>query len=189
MKIEDLRRALERLESDDDDSGIARIVRSALEEGRSAAEAAVEVWLEGSPLSRRALSVVLALEDLAVAPLARSRIPAPPSDRSLRMRMLARAARAAQTRAVQALLVALDDVTDLGSRGGIGESQTPVRRVCDEAYLHLRDVLLADSTTIQAALNAEAFLNAPESERDAHIREAKTSRVFRRLVDDADVEL
>jgi hypothetical protein len=188
MTPDDLRRALERLSGDDDDSGLARILRSAVEEGRSASEAAVALWLEGGPIAARAHAVVLALEDLALAALASSRIPPEGRDRSLRLLAVARATRAAQTRAVQALFAALDDKTELGSPGGDGESRAPARRVCDEAYLHLRDLLLSDGTAVQSAANAEAFLHLPKEERDAHLREAKASRVFRRLVDDVDVD-
>ena len=187
MKIDDLRRALERLTSDDDD-GIERIVRALVEEGRSGGEAAVALWLAGGPMARRARALIVALDDLAVAPLARASVPAELPDRSFRMLALVRAVRAAQTRAVNALFSALDDVTDLGSPGGLGESRAPDRRVFDEAYLHLRDLLFADGSIAQSAATGDAFLASPENERDALIREAKSSRVFRRLVDDVDVE-
>jgi hypothetical protein len=189
MNVEDLRRALERLSGDDDEPGIARIARSCIAEGRSAGEAAVALWLETGSLVPRALSVLLALEDLALEPLARSRIPTEPRDRSVRMLAIARAARAAQSRAVNALLAALDDDSDLGAPGGIDESRAPARRVCDEAYLHLRDLFLVDGSAARSARAADAYLSLPQDERDALIREAKESRIFRRLVDDADVEL
>ncbi len=187
MNTDDLRRELARLASDDDD-GLERIVRAATEEGRSAADAAVAVWLEGGELGTRARSIVVSLEDLALASLARSRIPPESSDRAFRMQAIARAARAAQTRAVNALFASLDDRTDLGSPGGVAESRAPARRVCDEAYLLLRGLLFADGGLAGSVASTEAFLATPERERDALIREAKSSRVFRRLVDDADID-
>jgi hypothetical protein len=54
--------------------------------------------------------------------------------------------------------------------------------------VHLRDLLFADGTALQSASTAEAFLHLPKAERDALVREAKASRVFRRLVDDVDVD-
>jgi hypothetical protein len=90
---------------------------------------------------------------------------------------------------VNALFAALSDVTNLGSPGGLGESHAPDRRVCDEAYLHLRELLFADGSVAQSAATSDAFLASPENERDALIREARSSRVFRRLVDDVDVDL
>jgi hypothetical protein len=185
MNFGDLRRALERLsgDGDDDEGGIARIVRSAVEEGRSAGEAAVALWLETGPLSRRAHTVLLALEDLGLAPLAGSRIPAEPHVRSLRMLAIARATRAAQTRAVHALFAALDDTAELAP-----DESGALRRVCDEAYLHLRDLLFADGTAVRTAVTADAFLQLPKEERDELVREAKASRVFRRLIDDVDVD-
>jgi hypothetical protein len=189
VNTDDLRRALARLASDDDEEGIERIVRAATEESRSAADAAVAVWLEGGELGTRARSILVSLDDLALASLARSRIPAESSDRAFRMQAIARGARAAQTRAVNALFASLDDRTDLGSPGGVAESRAPARRVCDEAYLLLRGLLFADGAVAGSVASSEAFLANPERERDALIREAKTSGVFRRLVDDADVEL
>jgi hypothetical protein len=53
MKTDDLRRALMRLSSDDDD-GIERIVRALVDEGRSGGDGAVALWLEGGPLAKRA---------------------------------------------------------------------------------------------------------------------------------------
>lgn len=53
---------------------------------------------------------------------------------------------------------------------GLKEEVTPPpRRLCDEAWLALRHLLLLEETEDEYWLNAEAFLNLPAEERDAEI--------------------
>jgi hypothetical protein len=64
------------------------------------------------------------------------------------------------------------------------EEQPPPIRVCDEAYLQLRRLLNIEEGDPQYFLNARAFLNLGNAEKDAEIHRARKSRGWSRLVGD-----
>jgi len=80
--------------------------------------------------------------------------------------LLARQRMAAQVRRMlnDARLVPLPP-----DRGLKEEVTPPPRRICDEAWLALRQLLLVEETEDEYWLNAEGFLNLPVEERDTEI--------------------
>jgi hypothetical protein len=64
------------------------------------------------------------------------------------------------------------------------EEQPYPRRVCDEAYLMLRELLHTGESRSQFALDARAYLRLGDDEKDAEIARLAAGQPFARLVDD-----
>ena len=64
------------------------------------------------------------------------------------------------------------------------EEQPYPRRVCDEAYLMLRELLHVGESRGRFALDARAYLRLTDDEKDAEIARITAGEPFTRLVDD-----
>lgn len=66
------------------------------------------------------------------------------------------------------------------------EEKPAPRRVCDEAYLLLRELSSVGESRGALVLKARAFLRRPDPDRDAEIARARSGLPFTRLFEDAD---
>ena len=67
------------------------------------------------------------------------------------------------------------------------EEQPPTRRVCDEAYILLRELANIGESRGAFALDSRAFLRMEDDAKDAEIASVVTGAPFTRFVEDAEV--
>ena len=125
------------------------------------------------------------LEELAAGPL----LDAAPADASTAVWMTATAAAAVvglRSRVALRLQPMLADRRLLPSPPADPRVEEPVRprRVCDEAYLMLRELLNTGESRTAFVMDRWAFLRLPEPERDAEIARAAAGQPFARLLED-----
>jgi hypothetical protein len=96
--------------------------------------------------------------------------------------------RATQRRMSDSLLPLLDDQTKLPSsnlRQSVEEKRPPMR-VCDAAYLLLRQLLKADERQMTALQSEAAFLKLTDLQRDREIKRYKDKQTWSDLLDQGD---
>lgn len=143
----------------------------------------------GAPdaLARKARMLAARLEELAAPALLDAR---QPPDASAAVWMLSTATAAAvglRARLAARLRPMLDDRRLLPPAGPADprvEEPERARRVCDEAYAMLRELLHTDEGRTAFLMDRWAFLRLPEPERDAEIARAAAGQPFARLLDD-----
>jgi len=187
MTPDELRSALEAAAPQDAVAAATLAART-----RAAAQAlparAVEL-AAGAPSARAAQARVLVgrLDELAASAL----LDAAPADASTEVWMVATAAaaivglRSRIARRVQPML-ADRRVLPPGPADPRVEEPVRPRRVCDEAYLTLRELLNTAETRNAFVMDRWAFLRLPEPERDAEIARVAAGQPFARLLEDAE---
>ena len=68
------------------------------------------------------------------------------------------------------------------------EQKIPPRRVCDEAYLLMRQMVHFGEPPVEAGVQAKLFINAPNDFKDAQIKRARASNVWNRAITGEDVD-
>jgi hypothetical protein len=125
------------------------------------------------------------LEELAAGAL----LDAAPADASTEVWMVAAASAAIvglRSRVALRIQSMLTDRRLLPSGPADPRVEEPVRprRVCDEAYLMLRELLNTGESRTAFVMDRWAFLRLPEPERDAEIARAAAGQPFARLLED-----
>ena len=158
------------------------------DEAREGPRALVDLWLNqaaGVP-RERPIILIPELEDLAIQPLLE--IPPSkltPSDHAWLINTIADAEVAFRNSIVLRLISLLDDKTPVPQPIiPNSEGQPLPRRICDEAYMALRQILQLGEGSHAAALNANAYLSLIESRRNEEIQKFKASKTFAAFVDE-----
>lgn len=137
-------------------------------------------------LADKARTLVAALGSRAVAPLLDAEAASRPETEVWRLSSLAAAAIGLRALAAERLHACLNDrrPVPLPPVTEPAEEQPHPRRVCDEAFLLLRELTVIDESKEDFVLEARRFLRQPESERDAGIAHVTAGLPFTRLVED-----
>jgi hypothetical protein len=157
---------------------------------RAAPQAAVELSLGADEdASIKAKRFLLQMEDLAIVPWLEAPNPASPEHRVLVIAQSVDAELALRRKVIARIDKLLDDRTPVAVRTtGPAEQKPPRRRVCDEAYLLMRQMVHFGEPPMEAGVQASMFLNAPADFKDAQIKKARASNVWNRAITGKDVE-
>jgi hypothetical protein len=156
-------------------------------DSREAARSAVTLWAgSDEALKEKARYLLVNVEDIAIVPLLEAPNHPEADERAWLIRTVADAVADLRRRAASKLKAILDDETIVP--GADDEDSTeepaPLHRVCDEAYLAMRQLLHLDETEREFNANASAFSALTFEERDTHIQSARQSRAWTNLIDD-----
>jgi hypothetical protein len=157
---------------------------------RAAPRSAVELYLGADEdAADKAQRLLIGLDDLAIVPLVEA---ANPPSAQQRLWMVARSV-AAELALRQKVIGKLDKLLDDKSplpvqTRGPTEQKPPERRVCDQAYLLMRQIVHFGESPEDASVQAQLFLNAPPDFRDEQIRKARASATWNRAITGKDVE-
>jgi len=172
---ENLRRS-----SEDQVSGIANTLASDL---REPVRSATQLWMSpDSAMSRKAMTLLLSIDELAIAPLTEVD-PATPADKVWAMRMAVDAELALRKKMIARMDALLDDKTPIPmAKPPRAEQVPPPRRVCDEAYLLMRTVVHFGEDQVTAQAEASFFLDLTDAEKDVTIQKARSSGIWNRVL-------
>ncbi len=119
------------------------------------------------------------MADVAIEPIAGAPIPAAPEGRIFLFGQAIEAEVALRRKVIRQLDALLDDQWPMPApqtRGPV-EQKAPRRRVCDEAYLTMRRLVHLGEDPLDASVQANMVLNAPEDFKDAPINKARASDI------------
>ena len=135
-----------------------------------------------------ARDLVGALEELAVRAVLGASPAATTTEAAWRVRTAAAAAIALRARVAGHLRSLLHDHRLVPLPAGLeGLAHAPPARMCDEAYVALRELINLDESRSAFTLDRRAFLRQSDQEKDAEIESVIAGQPFRRLVDDLGV--
>lgn len=186
MTPEELRRAVETLDARRaaDALTLEQRVRAEL----SALPACLAELASGSDpvLVARARSLIAGLGSSAAAPLLDSAVGRSPEQEVWRLGTLAAAAVGLRGLVGERLRACLGDrrPVPLPPADEPVEERPVPRRVCDEAYLLLRELMATGESRSELVMESRLFLRAPETDRDAEITRITASSPFARLTED-----
>ncbi len=170
----------------------------------AAAEAklAAEVRGELSALPERAIAVagstdaalalkgralVATLEELSLGALLNAPAPATVTDVVWRFTTAGAAAVSLKARVAAHLMALLEDRRLVPFPSGFeGLARPPANRVCDIAYVTLRELENTSESRAEFTLDRRVFFRLAEAEKDAEIAAAMLKRPFTRYVEDAE---
>jgi hypothetical protein len=158
-------------------------------EARQSARSAAQLWLHGDPVqTERAEYVLAGIDELAITPLLDGPRPATSDSCYWLLQLLVDDVVELQKKIVTRLHEALGDRRPLPPPAVYEpvEESLPARRVCDEAYLLLRRLLVLSEDALKQIMNAEAFLHLPVKDKDAAIARFINTGVWARLIGDID---
>jgi hypothetical protein len=184
MTPDELRAALGKPAASDA-AAAATLARDARAETEALPLEAVRLATSGSGVTQQARMLVSRLEELAAGPL----LEAPPSDGETEVWMIGVATAAAVSlrgRVAERLRRLLDDRRPLANPPSDPRVEEPVRprRVCDEAYAMLRELVNVGEDRTGFVMDRWAFFRLAESERDGEIARVVAGQPFRRLLED-----
>jgi hypothetical protein len=166
----------------EDEPGLRDLARRVQDDARAPLRSVVRAWLTGeAQLSSNALLLLDELEELPIVPLLETPETASVERRVWVLRSVVAYEQELRDRMAAEIEGLMDDTTPVPVPqfpGPEPEEKPQPRRVCDEAYLQMRLLLNADPDPETHYLNADAFLDLPEAQRDAEIQKARTSRTW-----------
>ncbi len=170
------------------DSEMNLLAEQVLRDARETSRSAVNVWLDltNFEMSNRASDLLGLIEDVAVVPL--MEVPSPPG--SMQRVWMLQTLVAAELELRQKIVKKLDELMDDKNTvpipfyvGSLEEPPVP-RRVCDEAYVLMRQMMNLSENREQYYLNVDNFLNLSEKEKDGEIDKTRKSRTWTRWIQD-----
>ena len=188
MDRNELNSQLRRLDTNDE-QGLEKISNHILLEIRTPLEDVVHIWsLPDKKMSAKAAFLIDELKELAVDPLLKIDTSKDIKKNIWRITTIVEVELALRTRIAAHLDTLLDDHTlvpmpDMGSI----EEPPPPRRVCDEAYVLIRQLLNMSESREQQLMNIEEFLNLPKKEKDSEIAKIKKSKKWTEFLEDIDI--
>jgi hypothetical protein len=183
---------LERLSKLDaeDSGGLTALAQDLIREGREIPSFTVQLYRQvDSDPSKKAMVLLGEIQEFGIVPLLDLAAEPPSSgltpERALWvLRTVGANLLELQRHVVRSIDKALDDrrQTPTSKAEPALEEQPPPVRVCDEAYLQMRRVLNVEEGDDQYFLQARAFLNLGNVQKDAEILKARKMRVWSRIV-------
>jgi len=126
---------------------------------------------------KRAASVLLQIGDLTFTPLLKSHSEDNPEDYVWDVQTLTDIQMNNRHKLSKILNAMLLDTREVPMPENPMEEEQPIpRRVCDEAYLMLRNLLSFEETDDELFLNSQAYMELSDEERDAEIKRVKSSK-------------
>jgi len=171
----------------EDTTGLTELALDLIREEREIPEAAVKMFKQGNPdTSKKAMVTLGEIEEFGIIPLLDLTADLPPVRALWALRTEGASLVHLQRQVVRSFDKAMEDRRQAPPQQADAamEEQPPPIRVCDEAYLQLRRLLNIEEGDPQYFLNARAFLNLGNAEKDAEIHRARKSRGWSRLVGD-----
>jgi hypothetical protein len=186
MTDEELTRRTRALDPEDR-AGIAALGRALRDEALVPARAVLRYW-QGFP--QKAPAAVGAMGETALAPLLQAETPASAGGRVALARAIAEAIFSLERRIFARFYNFYQDGREVPppEETGPSEEPEPDYRVCDEAYVLLRQLANYRESEEQFLMNRDAFLNMPDELKDDEIRKARDTVEFSALVEDLEEE-
>ena len=139
-------------------------------------------------LAVKARTLAGELEELAVGALLSAGPPVAPAEAAWRVRTATAATVALRARVAAHLRSLLSDRRLVPLPKGVeGLAHAPPSRICDEAYVALRELLNIEESRAAFTLDRRAFLRLSYEEKDAEIAAVVSGAPFVRLIEDAQV--
>jgi hypothetical protein len=182
MTADEFVEALRRLDPNQEEA-IDSLSASVEEQARASVRAAVTLLNGADPkMSERAASVVTSIGDLAIVPMLEAPQPSAATKKVWNMDVVLTAHLGVRSKVVARLNSMLADKMKItwGKRGP-GEGTQPPSRVCDEAYLMMRQLLNTSEDKTQFLNERKAFLALSDVEKDNEILKAKKSHSWTSL--------
>lgn len=161
--------------------------KNIVDKARESARAAVDIWIGPDvTMAEKAAYLLIDMEDLAIIPL----LEAPDTLTNTQLAWLLRVVVNAELRIRNVVVAKLDEMLDDKSNVPLPKDEEPIeeppppRRVCDEAYVLMRQLINFGETEETYYMNVEAFLNLSDNEKDVEIRKARDSRIWSQLIED-----
>jgi hypothetical protein len=173
----------------DDNSRIEALANSLRASSSATPKAAIELLLGPDEMAAsRARLLLVFLGDLAILPLLDAK-PSLPQQRAALIEQAVDAEVALRRKVIARIDALLDDRTPIPvPRSGPAEQKPPPRRVCDEAYLLMRQMVHFGEPAVDADVQAKIFLNAPDDMKDPIIKKARASGVWNVAITGKDIE-
>jgi hypothetical protein len=169
---------------------VEALASSLVESAREAPAAAIEVSLgadEGSAIKAKRL--LLWLQELAIVPLLGAPKTPDAEERVFHVAQAVDAELALRRKVIARIDKLLDDRSEVPvETSGPVEQKPPRRRVCDEAYLLMRRIVHFGEAQLDAEVQANLFLNAPDDFKDEQIRKARATNVWNRAITGQEIE-
>ena len=186
MNTDQLRQVLSELNVADE-ARIDQLARDIKERSWGASRELTEVWREHAPEPARKAAVILGeLDDLALRPLAETE---PPDDAAKRAWLISTLVDN-ELELRQLIVARFDQLLEDKSMVPLPPAQAPIeepppsRRVCDEAYVHLRRFLNVATPLEQQLMDEETYLHLPVDMKDKAIQQFRESGVWVQLTED-----
>jgi len=161
----------------DDRPALQALARSISEQatqgGRGAAAAALD---RDADLAAKAMELIGLMPEQAFVPLLRGAAAADPARELWRLETLVETEMAWRAEVAHLARARLDDRSILPVPSGTrAEGEPPAPRVCDRAYLLLRQLLKSDERQVDQLVAAKVYLHLPVADKDAAIAQFKKS--------------
>ncbi len=163
----------------------ADLAETLLAQSREAAQTLYALWAGANEEhASTALRILTDLEEQAAFPITQDIAELEPTERTQAIQIAIQAELGLRQQVLVALDAMLDDRRPLPARRRLAptETTTPERRVCDEDYLMMRELIHFGEDELEVMVAEDAFRNLPEDERDRAISEARETGVWNRLV-------
>ena len=172
-----------------DETKLRTLASSFTASARAPGWAAIELSARADEdASSNAKVLLLAMEETAIVPLVEAPNPADPAERMFLVRQSVEAELAMRRKVLTRLDKLLDDRSTVRvSSDARMEQRPPQRRVCDEAYLLMRKMVHLGEDPVDALVQTNMFLNAPDGFKDARIKAARASSIWNRAITGKDV--
>lgn len=169
---------LRELDSEDDE-GLEKLANNLVE--RSLADSRMiinSLHSDDEDESIKSKAVLQSASEIMLMPLIQSLSPDVPKDYVWDMFTIVDMQMDNRVRITKALEVMLDDKRDLKMPVQVpGTEETSIpRRVCDEAYRMMRQLLAFEEGEMEQFFNVDAFLNMIDEEKDAEIKRIRISK-------------
>jgi hypothetical protein len=165
------------------------LTREIADQSRAPLEAVGGIWASQTGDERRkAARVLRALEELGIRAWLNQFGRVSATDRLEAAEAVIESYRSVQQRVTEILRPLLDDRTNVPQAAPPEpvEEKRPPTRVCDEAYLLLRQLLKADERQMVALESERAFLHQTDPERDRTIKRYRDKQEWAELLEDRD---
>lgn len=160
-----------------DQPGLTTLANQILDDARTAARAAVDVWSGYDPFQQeKAAQLLAALDENAFVPLIERGDPASPQQRVWLIRITGNSQLDLRGKFVGFLNRMMEDRRRPPARptpGEVTEVNPPIPRVCDEAYLIHREFLNSAESRDRYQAYANRFFTLSDEEKDVEIRNLK----------------
>jgi len=169
---------LKELDSEDDE-GLEKLANDLIERSMADSRTIINsLHSDDEDESSKSKAVLQSTGEIMLIPLLHSLSPDVPEDYVWDMVTIVDMQMENRVRIAKALEAMLDDKRDLKmpvQDPGVEEMHIP-RRVCDEAYRMLRQLLALEEGEMEQLFNIDAFLNLSNKEKDTEINRIRTSK-------------
>lgn len=166
----------------EDQLAVERLVETIRNESKKTPEALISLWTTGSAEDvEKAITIMMELDDIVLIPLLDNFDNCNPQQRLQSISLAVDTQLSIRKIIVQKLNQLLDDVSliPVEEIPGSAEEEAPIpMRICDEAYLLMRQLLKMDEKEVDFELNSSEFIELPTDLRNVEIQRARKSEAW-----------